>query len=104
MAKYHRGRKREYRVKEILERQGYNVVRSAASKGMWDLLAWKGCRMRFIQVKSRKPSKKEMERYLTAVKGPLEVSCEVWVSCPRKGFNVYSNEGDRWIIERLSTN
>jgi len=39
MAHYHAGRRFEYRVKKMFKKRGFYVVRSAASKGVFDLVA-----------------------------------------------------------------
>jgi Holliday junction resolvase len=48
---YVNGRAFEYRVKHYLEAQGYFVVRSAGSKGVADLVAFKFGETLFVQVK-----------------------------------------------------
>ena len=55
---YKRGRRFEYRVKEKLERLGYVVIRSAASKPI-DLVALKaGCPPLFIECKLGKVTRR----------------------------------------------
>lgn len=80
---YCRGRNLEYRVKELFEKAGYVVVRAAGSKGVADLVAIRPELARtviesyevesiddllklplvLIQVKSKKPTKKERLEY-----------------------------------------
>lgn len=85
MRNYYKGRRLEYRVKEKLEKAGYFVVRAAASKGIADLVAVKiqdfldnipedfnellslGYNVLLVQVKSRKPTKKELRSYPKSV-------------------------------------
>jgi len=60
--RYTKGRRNEYRVRNILTEKGYQVFRSAGSKGLWDLLAM-GKYLLAIQVKTNKgPGKPERER------------------------------------------
>lgn len=47
-----KGRRIENLAKETLEEFGYDVVRSAASKGPYDLVAIAGNHIRLIQVKA----------------------------------------------------
>jgi hypothetical protein len=59
MSRYRLGAAAERRVRDFLERQGFEVVRAAGSKGKWDLVAWKMVGRRLIllclQVKKRRP-------------------------------------------------
>lgn len=66
---YQAGRRFEYRVKKHLEKNGWFVVRSAGSKGAFDLVAIKHCSttvgsdVALIQCKyGSKPSKKERDK------------------------------------------
>ena len=59
MSRYRSGAAAERRVRDFLERHGFEVVRAAGSKGKWDLVAWKMVGRRLIllclQVKKRRP-------------------------------------------------
>jgi Holliday junction resolvase-like predicted endonuclease len=59
MSRYRLGAAAERRVRDFLERHGFEVVRAAGSKGKWDLVAWKVVGRRLIllclQVKKRRP-------------------------------------------------
>jgi Holliday junction resolvase len=66
--RYIKGRNREHNLKRKLERAGWLVVRSAGSKGVFDLIAIKDVTIG-IQVKGAKPSKQELARIAQAVKG-----------------------------------
>jgi Holliday junction resolvase len=59
MSHYRLGAAAERRVRDFLERHGFEVVRAAGSKGKWDLVAWKMVGRRLIllclQVKKRRP-------------------------------------------------
>lgn len=41
----------EDKARNFLIDQGYQIVRSAGSFGVWDLIAWKDGKIKFIQVK-----------------------------------------------------
>lgn len=58
----HKGRRAEYKSIRILEDAGYQCIRSAASKGVFDLVAVKSDDIIFCQVKSgRWPGRAEMD-------------------------------------------
>jgi Holliday junction resolvase len=65
---YIKGRQREHNLKRKLECAGWLVVRSAGSKGVFDLIAIKDVTLG-LQVKGAKPSKRELARIGQAVKG-----------------------------------
>lgn len=52
MTRYTKGRRLEYRTIEILEAAGYHCIRSAASKGVFDIWAMNRNGIRLISVKS----------------------------------------------------
>jgi hypothetical protein len=55
MAQYHRGRAKEWDVRNILNGWGYRVTRTAGSKGLWDIHAIRdGKHHLLIQVKYTK--------------------------------------------------
>jgi Holliday junction resolvase len=63
MTRYHLGRRGEWKVKQMLQKEGYYVVRAAASKGVADLVAIKNGQAFFVQVKRNcKPTQKELNR------------------------------------------
>ena len=51
MSNYSKGANYERAVKKELEKEGYSVIRSAGSHGIFDLVAWKSDKILFIQVK-----------------------------------------------------
>lgn len=65
---YNRGRAYEYALKKVFESYGYIVTRAAGSHGHADLIAGKGATTWAIQVKARKPIKKEIEDIRAASK------------------------------------
>ena len=93
MTNYEKGAKAEREAKKLLEMLGYDVVRSAGSKGTWDIVA---CHpvlgTRLIQVKvegAMTPAEHEaIELYNT----PPHVSKEVWTRLAGK-------RDDRWMVE-----
>lgn len=57
-----KGRHQEHRSAAILEAAGYRVMRSAASKGEWDLIGVSSADVVLVQVKTRDwPGGAEME-------------------------------------------
>jgi Holliday junction resolvase-like predicted endonuclease len=57
-----KGRHLEYRSRRILEAEGFSVIRSAASKGAFDLVAFRRDGAVLVQVRaSRWPSPSELE-------------------------------------------
>jgi len=83
MAKYAIGAKKEYEIKKILESDGFYVIRSAGSHGVFDLVAFNEYEIRFIQSKYGGTggviSKQEMEK-LKKIKVPKVCKCtkELW--------------------------
>lgn len=65
---YIKGRSREHILKRKLERAGWLVVRSAGSKGAFDLIAIKDVTIG-IQAKGSMPTKRERLRIAQAIKG-----------------------------------
>jgi len=57
-----KGRRNEYRSMQIFEKAGYECMRSAASKGVWDFVASGKTDIVFCQVRTRDwPSAVEIE-------------------------------------------
>lgn len=77
--KYKKGRRLEIRAKHLLEKGGYTVIRSAASKSSIDLIAFNTESLRLIQVKANKPpSWKERESFYKIPSPSCSVK-EIWV-------------------------
>lgn len=91
-SRYGKGRRLEYKIRGILEPEGYYVVRSAGSKGLFDIVAipvGSPKKIKLIQSKSnREPPKKEMA-LLREFNCPTYCEKEIWVWIDRKGFNKY---------------
>ena len=71
-ANYRKGVRLENLLKAQLERGGYDVMRSAGSKGAVDLAAWNGTELLLIQVKSE-GAKRQVD--LDKLK---KVKCPAW--------------------------
>jgi len=66
--KYNKGRNLEYEIKDELEKLGYVVLRSAGSKGNWDLVGIKKDLTVLFQAKMHKESNGQI--FLTLLKTP----------------------------------
>jgi hypothetical protein len=96
-----RGSTLENRAKGQLEAAGYTVMRSAASAGPLDLLAWgdEGCRG--IQVKSGgrawsnvTESRSRVKASLSAVARPSNMTYELWIWYERKWLKYTLVQGE----------
>lgn len=67
MSNYTRGRRREWIVRNDLRRRGYAVIRSAGSKGVIDLLAYKHDDVIAVQVKSSPSAARAALRDMSAL-------------------------------------
>jgi len=56
---YARGRRFEWRVRDVLRGEGWLVLRTAGSRGPVDLIALRPGEVRFIQCKTRYPTDRE---------------------------------------------
>ena len=76
-----KGTRVEHKARTLLEALGYNVTRSAASLGAFDLVAIHPTHTRCVQVKAnRPPDRLEREQLqLLAQAMPPAMSVEVWV-------------------------
>jgi Holliday junction resolvase len=74
-----KGRRAEWRARDILRVAGYEVCRAAGSKGPADLIAWNGVTIRFISVKSGQQYASAIEREaLQMLRVPPNASVEIW--------------------------
>jgi len=87
MSIYTQGYRLEREVRNILKKEGYTVIRSAGSKGLWDLVAYNEHEFRLIQVKRANISGAENRR-LKDERVPPNTSKEIW-----------RLEDGRWAIE-----
>lgn len=89
MSKYSSGRRAEYSAIRFLSERGYGTVRSAGSKGVFDVVAYNDAIVRFIQIKSTKskrPSYKKDVSQITETQVPEFASRELWVYTSGKGW------------------
>jgi len=95
-SRYRLGRRLEWRIRKILEEHGYEVIRSAGSKGKWDLIAIKpGC-VRLIQVKKGKVQKHKIKDLFPLVADLCMVLKEAWFYVGRGKIKVVRNDGMDW--------
>ena len=82
-----KGRRKEYQVIDALKADGWTVVRSAASKGAFDIVAISKHGFRCVQVKAGRRfsniPKAERERLLS-IDVPSNCSVEVWIFVDRQ--------------------
>jgi Holliday junction resolvase len=88
---YIKGRQREHNLKRKLERAGWLVVRSAGSRGVFDLIAIKDVTLG-LQIKGAKPSKQELARVAQAVKGRAIIGLVVILK--GRTWEFYEVDGD----------
>ncbi len=70
MTHYDTGRRLEYKVRDDLRENGYEVIRSAGSKSPVDLVAFKAGQVLLVQVKNkRNPGPAEREALLRLSRG-----------------------------------
>lgn len=82
MSQYARGRSKEYAVQKALRERGLEVVRSASSKGLWDVTASGDGFTYLIQVKYTKQKKyyeDENCKKLRALNVGRDTKKELWV-------------------------
>ena len=93
MTNYAKGADAERECKRLLEMLGYDVIRSAGSKGMWDIVSVYPTHVRLIQVKvegAMTPGEHEaIELYTT----PSFCTKEVWTRLAGKKAE------ERWDVE-----
>jgi len=94
--RYRIGRRLEWRIRKILEEHGYEVIRSAGSKGRWDLVAVKDGIIRLIQVKKGKVQRHKIKDLLPLLATPCVLSREAWFYVGRGKIKVVRNDGMDW--------
>ena len=86
---YVKGRRIENEARAILELAGWMVMRSAGSKGPFDLAAFGGFGTRLIQVKGKKATAADREGLaLLAASLPTSIRVELWERVGPKNFTV----------------
>jgi hypothetical protein len=82
---YKKGRRYERKTRQILEKQGYYVTRSAASKGAFDLIAIKEDSIKLLQIKAgSSPFSKSEREFFLSIPVPKICSKELWSWHPMK--------------------
>ena len=93
MTNYDKGADAERECKRLLEMLGYTVIRSAGSKGMWDIVGIYPSHIRLIQVKVEgamtAAEHEAIELYTTSD----FCTKEVWTRLPNKPAE------ERWLVE-----
>lgn len=83
MSRYAQGRRYEYKAAKALREEGYTVIRSAQSKGLWDLTAVRHDHTKLVQVKStRQKGKAYRDANVTLLEDlpvPPDTQKEIWV-------------------------
>lgn len=84
---YAKGRELEYKIKDILESQGYTCYRTAGSHSLFDVIAENRTHIRHIQAKSVSQKHayfdKELEEMGNFKNLPLNSTKELWVCWKR---------------------
>jgi Holliday junction resolvase-like predicted endonuclease len=95
--KYSKGRAIEQRVMTFLKMSGFSAMRSAGSKGVFDIIAYNKEMVRFIQIKSGASPRKSMykadiESIMSTEVPPVLSSRELWIHKDNVGFTeIYIN-------------
>ena len=91
--KYHVGYMAERRARHILEGWGYLVVRSAGSKGPFDLVGIALSTFKLVQVKvcpfGKVPAMKTLKRQLKEILTPPNCQKELWIWEKKRGFHYF---------------
>jgi Holliday junction resolvase-like predicted endonuclease len=91
---YKKGVIAERKARKQLELQGYYVIRSAGSRGIWDLVAFKNDEIKLVQIKSyRKDDSHLKEKVFGSMRKhepflPLNATQELWLWVYRKGWEI----------------
>ena len=94
MTKYEKGAAAEREAKKLLEMIGYYMVRSAGSKGIFDLVGLMPTHGRMIQVKSSDEAMTKEEREaIELYEAPPYCTKEIWTRIPNKPID------ERWNVE-----
>lgn len=98
---YRRGADRERIIVKLLERDGYTAVRSAGSRGRFDVVAWHpgddliSPKLRLIQAKSTPIDLTRAMDQLREYPVPEFTHVEIWNKLP-KGFEIWRRNGRKW--------
>lgn len=78
MTNYTKGRAREYRTMRILEKAGFDCMRTSGSHGMFDVIAVSPNLLRLIQVKAGRNASPAERESIANYPVPVGVSKELW--------------------------
>jgi len=91
--KYHIGYMAERRARHTLEGWGYNVLRSAGSKGPFDLIAFNRKEFVLIQIKvcpfSKMPAFGTLKRQIKEIAAPDNCEKQLWVWEKSRGWHYF---------------
>ena len=93
MTNYTKGANAERECKKLLEMLGYDVVRSAGSKGMWDIVGVYCNHIRLIQVKVEGAMTPAEHESIELYKVSAFCTKEVWTRLAGKSAE------ERWVVE-----
>jgi len=79
LSQYRRGYRIERIARKNLEDQGYYVIRSAGSKGLFDLIAINQREVKLIQIKKGRIDRGETERLKEFTNCPANARKEIWI-------------------------
>lgn len=90
---YKKGLYYENKARKELEAQGFYIIRSAASKGLWDIVAINNNIVRFIQVKTNDLPRLNERKNLANFKCPINSTKEIWryFGMGKKQIYIYKN-------------
>ena len=100
MTQYSKGQRIQYKARDELIENGFQVMVSARSLGLFDMIAWDKYTIRFIQVKSCSgkkfyPNPDEL-RELEGTPIPCGFDKEVWIWFKNKGWR-------KWTYRLINT-
>jgi len=93
MTQYSKGQRIQYKARDELIEEDFQVMVSARSLGLFDMIAWDAYSVRWIQIKScsRKkfyPNPDELKE-LESVAIPCGYDKEIWIWFKRKGWRKF---------------
>ena len=113
MTKYNDGRRFEWKVRDDLTAQGYDVIRSAGSKSKVDLLAFKPGQVLLVQVKRKPGALAPAERMellrLAALLPTVALPVQAYQPAPRRpiAYAVLTGPGPRdrrpWMPDEVAS-
>ena len=103
MTQYTKGQRAQYKARDELIEEGFQVMVSARSLGPFDMIAWDAYSVRWIQVKrcSQKkfyPDKIELEE-LEKAKIPCGYDKEFWIWFKNKGWRKWTYQHPGSILK-----